>query len=198
MKKMIWFTGIVILFLLFIVPGLMAGLIDMIPAGDQPGYSVDSRASIYRDRYFTQYFISKDKNLTAVATSIKNPNLKNKKDVIFNLYDENNNLIRKTILNGMNIEDGSFIKIIFEKIPDSKNKKYHFTLSSPDAGEEETIELFLTGATNEILTYTYDEENKPGGTPMVTFHKPDSSLETIKLVYINWFSKFLPRYFQKT
>ncbi|MDI6785142.1 MAG: hypothetical protein QMD92_00375 [bacterium] len=194
---MIWFTSISIMFLLFIIPGLMAGLIDMIPAGDQPGYSVDSRASIYRDRYFTQYFISKDKNLTAVATSIKNPNLKNKKNIIFNLYDDKNVLTRTTTLNGMNIEDGSFIKIIFEKIPDSKNKKYHFTLSSPDAGEEETIEVFLTGPTNEILNYIYDEVNKPGGTPMVTFHKPDSSPETIKLVYINWFSKLLPRHFQK-
>ena len=198
MKKMIWFTSFLILFLLFITPGLMASLIDMMPANDQPGYSVDARASIYGERQFTQYFKSKDKNLIAVATSIKNPNLKNKKDIFFKLYDENDNLIRSSVLNGMNIGDGDFIKIIFDKISDSMNKKYYFTLSSPDAGEEEIIELFLIEPTNEVLSYTYDEETRPGGAPIVTFHKPDSTWETVKLVYINWLSKLLPLGFQKT
>ena len=198
MKKMIWFTSFLILFLLFITPGLMASLIDMMPANDQPGYSVDARASIYGERQFTQYFKSKDKNLIAVATSIKNPNLKNKKDIFFKLYDENDNLIRSSVLNGMNIGDGDFIKIIFDKISDSMNKKYYFTLSSPDAGEEEIIELFLIEATNEVLSYTYDEETRPGGAPIVTFHKPDSTWEIVKLVYLNWLSKLLPLGFQKT
>ena len=197
MKKMIWFTSFLILFLLFITPGLMASLIDMMPANDQPGYSVDARASIYGERQFTQYFKSKDKNLIAVATSIKNPNLKNKKDIFFKLYDENDNLIRSSVLNGMNIGDGDFIKIIFDKISDSMNKKYYFTLSSPDAGEEEIIELFLIEATNEVLSYTYDEETRPGGAPIVTFHEPDSTWETVKLVYINWLSKLLPLGSQK-
>jgi len=198
MKKMIWFTCFSILFLLFIAPGLMASFIDMVPANDQPGYSVDAKISIYGERQFTQFFKSKDSNLIAVATSIKNPNLKNKKDIFFKLYDENNNLIRSTTINGMNIGDGDFIKIIFDKISDSKNKKYYFTLSSPGAGEEEIIEVFLTEPTNEILTYVYDDKTYSGGAPIVTFHKPGSTWKIVKLVYLNWLSKLLPLGFQKT
>lgn len=197
MKKMIWFTCISILLLLFFVPGIMAGFIDMVPANDQPGYGGNGRVSVYGVRQFTQYFVSKEKNLIAVATTIKNPNLNNKKAIYFKLYDENNNLVRSTTINGMNIGDGDFIKIVFDKISDSQNKKYYFTLSSPDADEVEIIELFLTDPTNEILTYVYDEETYPGGAPIVTFHKPDSVWEIVKLVYINWLSKLLPFGFQK-
>jgi hypothetical protein len=135
--------------------------------------------------------VSKNKNLTSVATTIKNPNLHNKKDINFNLYDMDNNLVRSVVLNGFNIGDGDFVKIIFDPIVDSSNKKYYFTLESSSAGEEEIIEIFLTAKTDEILEYVYDGETKPGGAPIVTFHKPDSRLETIKLIYINLFSKLL-------
>lgn len=189
MHKFSIFTVNIILFLLFIVPVIMASLIKMVPSSDQPGYGSMGRVSVYGDRFFTQVFISKQKNLTAIATTIKNPNLNNKKDINFNLYDESSNLIRTIVLNGFNIGDGDFVKIVFDMVPDSENKKYYFTLSSPNAGEEEIVELFLTGPTDSILEYTYDEESHPGGAPIVTYHKPDSRLETIKSVYSNLFSK---------
>lgn len=198
MKKMVWFTCITIFLLIFILPGLMASLIDMVPASDQPGYGGSKRVSIYGERDFTQHFVSKDKNLVALATSIKNPNLKNKKEIFFNLFDENDNLLRSTSLNGMNIGDGDFVKFVFDKISDSKDIKYYFTLTSPDAGQEEIIEVFLIEPTNEVLTYTYDEETRLGGIPLVTFHKPESKWKIVKDVYVNWFSKLLPLGFQKT
>lgn len=185
------FTIATILFLLFLFPGLMAMLIQMIPADDQPGYGDMGRVSVYGERIFTQYFVSKNKNLTAVGTTIKNPNLHNKKDIFFDLYQENARLVRSVTLNGFNIGDGDFVKIVFDKIPDSESKKYYFTLSSPSAGDEEIIEIFLTEKTDEILEYIYDEELHIGGAPIVTFHKPDSRLETVKLVYSNLFSKLL-------
>ncbi|MBP9758708.1 hypothetical protein KBD45_03360 [Candidatus Dojkabacteria bacterium] len=189
MQKFSIFTIIVILALLFGVPTLMASLIKMVPAKDQPGYGQMGRVSVYGDRTFTQYFVSTDKNLTSVATTIKNPNLNNKKDIYFNLYTMDNVLVRSVVMNGFNIGDGDFVKIIFQPIPDSIDKKYYFTLSSPSAGEEEIIELFITAQTSEILEYTYDEETKEGGAPIVTFHTPDSRLETVKSVYSNLFSK---------
>lgn len=185
------FTIFSILFLLFVFPAVLASLIKMIPANDQPGYGSIGRVSVYGERSFTQVFISKNKNLVAIGTTIKNPNLKNKKDIIFNLYDENNNLIRTSILNGFNIGDGDFVKIIFDIVPNSAGKKFYFNLSSPDAKQDEIIEVFLTNSTNEILSYTYDEETHDGGAPIVTFHKPESKLETIKLVYFNLLSKLL-------
>jgi len=190
-KKMIWFTTISILFVLFIVPGIMASAIKMIPAGDQPGYG-PRRLSIYGIGELSQKFISKEKNLTAIGTTVKNPNLKNKKEVILNLYDANNNLIRKSILNGFNIGDGDFVKFVFEVVPDSLDKEYSFTLSSPTAAADEIIEVFLIdGPANGIIEYTFGEETHEGGIPLVTFHKPDSQWEVIRGVYSNWLSKLL-------
>jgi len=190
-KKMIWFTTISILFVLFIVPGIMASAIKMIPAGDQPGYG-PRRLSIYGIGELSQKFISKEKNLTAIGTTVKNPNLKNKKEVILNLYDANNNLIRKSILNGFNIGDGDFVKFVFEVVPDSLDKEYSFTLSSPTAAADEIIEVFLIdGPANGIIEYTFGEETHESGIPLVTFHKPDSQWEVIRGVYSNWLSKLL-------
>ncbi|MDP3994467.1 MAG: hypothetical protein Q8P91_01390 [bacterium] len=191
MKKLIWFTTLAILFIVFIMPGLMALTIDMIPANDQPGYDGSTRVPIYGDRQYSQKFISRDSNLVAVGTSIKNPNLKNKQDIIFNLYDENGSLIRSSNLNGFNTGDGDFVKFVFGKVNDSLNKIYTFTISSPAAGTEEIIEVFIIEATEDILEYSYGDEIYPGGIPMVTFHKPDSRLEIVKMVYSNWLSKLL-------
>lgn len=183
------FTILTILFLIFVLPILMIVPIKMVPSGDQPGYGDLGRVSVYGLRDFKQVFLSKDNNLTAIATTIKNPNLKNKKDILFKLYEENNNLVRNVILNGFNIGDGDFVKIVFEPIADSKDKKYYFVISSPTAGEEEIIELFLIKPTNEVIEYTYDEETKLGGIPMVTFHKPESLSSSIKAIFFNIFSK---------
>lgn len=183
------FTIFTILFLLFVLPILMIVPIKMVPSGDQPGYGDMGRVSVYGLRQFKQVFVSTENNLVAIGTTIKNPNLKNKKEILFNLYAENNNLIRTTILNGFNIGDGDFAKIVFEPVIDSKDKKYYFTLSSPTAGEEEIIELFLIKPTNEIIEYTYDEETKLGGIPMVTFHKPEGLLKNTLTIFSNIFSK---------
>lgn len=191
MNRFSQITILIILFILFVVPAALASLIKMTPANDQPGYGNMGTLSIYGTRDFTQFFVSKNKNLVAIGTTIKNPNLRNKKDINFSLYDINDNLVRSTTLNGFNIGDGDFVKIVFEPITDSENKRYYFTLSSPDAKQDEIVELFITAQTSEILEYVYDEEKHMGGAPIVTFHRPDSRLETIKLVYLNLFSKLL-------
>ena len=191
MKKMIWLTTLSILFLLFIVPGILASALDMIPANDQPGYDSNKRLSIYGEKEILQKFVSRDKNLTAIGTSIRNPNLKNQKEIILNLYDKDKNLIRSSILSGKNIEDGDFVKFVFQFVPDSSGKEYSFTLSSLDAGPGETIEVFIIEPTVDIIDYFYAEETHPGGIPMVTFHKPNSKWEIVKMVYSNWLSRLL-------
>lgn len=192
MKKMIWLTTIFVLFLVLVVPGVLAVTLDMIPAGDQPGYNSNQRLSIYGERIVSQKFISKEKNLTAIGTSIRNPNLKNKKEIILNLYDESNKLIRTSTLNGQNFQDGDFVKFIFQPTTDSINRTYSFTISSPLAGPEETIEVFYFDTpTENILEYTYDEKSYPGGLPIVTFHKPDSKFQVVRKIYSNLFSRLL-------
>jgi hypothetical protein len=186
MKKMIWITTLFVIFLVFVVPGILASTLKIIPSGDQPGFNSDQRLSIYGQRRVSQRFVSKTENLTAVGTSIRNPNLKNKNKVIFDLYDNNGTLIRTSVLNGQNFQDGDFVKFVFDPIIDSKDKNYSFTLSSPDANPEETIEVFYLGSpTDVILDYTYDDIIHSGGIPIVTFYKPNSKWETIKKVYFN-------------
>lgn len=169
----------------------MASTINMIPYGVQPGYDYNERLPVYGEKQISQVFKSKEKNLVAIATSIRNPNLNNKREISLDLYDENHNLIRTSVLNGKNIEDGDFVKFIFPVITNSSNKKYTFTLSSPSAGPEETIEIFTIDPTEYILNYSYENEDYSGGIPMVTFHKPDSKWEIVKRVYSNLFSRLL-------
>jgi len=192
MNKMIWLTTLFVLLVVFVLPGIFASRLNLIPTAEQPGYDSNRRLSIYGKREVSQKFVSEDKNLAAIGTSIRNPNLNNKKEVKFDLYDQNNKLIRTSILNGANIQDGDFIKFPFEPIADSMGKTYTFVISSPDSGPEDTIEVFyFSEPTKDILEYTYDQQIHTGGLPLVTFSKPDSKLEVIKSVYSNWISRVI-------
>ncbi len=195
---MIWFTTASVLFVIFIFPAIMALTIKMIPAKDQPGYG-PKRISVYGIKELSQKFVSLEKNLTAIGTTVKNPNLKNKKEVILDLYDVSGNLVRTSILNGFNIGDGDFVKFVFDVIPDSVNKEYRLRLSSPTAGADEIVEVFLMdNPTPEIIEYTFAEETYQGGIPLVTFHKPENKWEVIRRIYSSWLSRLLFPRSQKT
>jgi hypothetical protein len=199
MKKLIWFTTAVVLFLIFIVPAILALGLKLIPGSDQPSYNSDQRLSIYLTRGVTQKFVSQEANLSAIGTSIRNPNLKNKKDIILNLMDENMKVIRTSVINGQNVQDGDFVKFIFDPISDSANKTYFFTLASPEAGPEETIEVFYTQSPPSwIEDYIYDNTTYPGGIPIVLYFKPTSKVTVIKEIYSNLFSRLLPLNFHKS
>ena len=198
MKKLIWFTTTVILFLVFAAPAILALGLKLIPGGDQPGYNPDQRLSIYRDRVVSQKFVSQAANLSAIATSIRNPNLKNKKDIILTLADEKMNVVRTSVINGQNVQDGDFVKFVFDPIPDSAGKTYIFTLASPDAGPEDTVEVFYTQtAPSWIVQYLYDKNTYSGGLPIVLYFKPVSKITVIKDIYSNLFSRLLPQNFHK-
>ncbi len=203
MRKLVWFTTLAILSLVFLVPVVLSLGLKLIPGEDQPGYNPDQRLGIYGKRNIIQKFVSTGANLSAVGTSVRNPNLQNKKDIIFTLFDEKNNVIRKTVINGQNVEDGNFIKFVFDPIPDSKNKTYLFELASPDAGPGDTIEIFYieNGQSgrimpNWIVDFTYDLINKKGGLPIVIYFKPVSRLDVVKEIYSNLFSRLLSRNFR--
>jgi hypothetical protein len=199
MKKLIWFTTVFILLLVIVAPAILALGINLVPGDNQPGYNPDLRLSIYKDRDVVQKFISQEANLSAIGTSVRNPNLKNKKDIILTLYDDRMNLLRTVTINGQNVEDGSLIKFVFEPITDSKNKTFIFTLASPDASPEETIEVFYSESMPSwIVQFTYDKVVHPGGIPVVLYFKPESKIAVIKAIYSDLFSRLLHPYFRKT
>lgn len=194
MNKLIWFTTFFLLFLVFVIPALLAGFIKVIPFNHQPGYSVENKLSIYGNRVFIQKFTSQESNLTGVGISLGNPNLKNKKDIILTLYDQGGGILRSSRLNGLNLEDGDFVKFAFEIIPDSKGKEYQFNISSPDAGEGEVVYVFHTNTTPFwIKEATYVVAGKPekveGGLPFVTYHKPESKWGLVRNIYIAWLKR---------
>ena len=192
MKKLIWLTTLLILFIVFFVPAFLALGIKLIPNGDQPGYRPDQRLSIYGKRDVTQKFISSAGNLSAIGTSVRNPNLKNKKDIVLSLYNEKMEMVRTVTINGQNVEDGNFIKFIFDPILDSTNKTYFFSLGSPDAGPEETIEVFVSqNMPVWIEQYVYDDKSYQGGLPIVLYFKPVSKIMVIKSIYLDLFSRLL-------
>ncbi len=198
MKKMIWLTVAFVLGLVFLVPIVLSVSLKMVPVNIQPGFNNNVKLSIYRDRVFVQKFVSKEENLTAIGMSIRNPNLKNKADIIFNLSNLDGSILRSVTLNGMNLEDGSFTKFVFDPISDSLGKEYIFTVSSPGAGPEEIIELFVIGvdSSSGITEYSYMGEAHEGGTPIVQYLRPVNKVEIIKEVYSNLISRLLPRCFQ--
>jgi hypothetical protein len=198
MKKLICFTTAAVLFFVFLVPVILALGLKLIPGEDQPGYNPNLRLSIYGIRNMTQKFVSGNTNLSAIGTSIRNPNLKNKKDIILTLTDANMNVIRTAIINGQNVQDGDFVKFVFDPIPESLGKTYTFTLASPEAGPEETIEVFYDkDMPSWIVDLIYDKNVYQGGLPIVLYFKPASKITVIKNIYSSLFSRLLLQNFRK-
>lgn len=201
MNKLIWVTTFSVLFFVFIFPGIVAMAIDMTPFNDQPGYSVEEKTSVYGKKVILQEFTSQEGNLTAIGISLGNPNLKNKKPITLTL-SEGENVIRAATINGLNLEDGDFVKFVFPVITDSKGKLYVFTITSPLAGADEVIYIFRSKETPDWMgKLRFNdgevEDDIEGGLPFVTFHKPQSRLQVVKVIYFNWLSRLLPLDSQK-
>lgn len=194
MKKFVYLTTAFVLFLIFILPAILLVPVKMTPFNNQPGYSRDERRSIYNGHTISQEFTAQTDNLMAIALSIGNPNLKNKKAVNLKLYDEGGNLLRTSVLNGLNIEDGDYIKFIFPVIPDSKGKLYEFVIDSPDAGPEEVLYVFPTvSVPSWVGRMAYRDEKYNGGLSFVTYSQVTSKLGLIKEVYGDWIGRVFGR-----
>jgi hypothetical protein len=188
MKKLVWLTSLLVVFALLVLPaGLSLGL-KYLPANIQP--SLDETRDIYSVRTVSQSFMSLKPRLTAIGMTIRNLNLKNKKDLIFSLYSTKGELLRRVIYNGANIEDGDFIKFVFDPIPDSQNQNYTFVLECPTAGAEEVLPVFITKTKPSWLgNLIYNNEPDAGGVAIVAFYKPESKLKVIEEIYSNLFSR---------
>jgi len=192
MKKLIFLTTLIVLFLVFIAPAVLALGIKYLPGDLQP--PLEGTRGVYWIFEVSQEFFSPMDNLTALGMSIKNPNLKNKKDITLLLYDENGNLVRKSVLNGQNIEDGAFVRFLFDPVKDSKNRHFKFVLSAPDAGAEDLLEVFYTQKKPSwigkmVAIEGVEESEIDGGVSLVTLHKPESSLFVIKTIYRGWLAQ---------
>jgi hypothetical protein len=188
MKKLIYFTTAFIFLMVFVLPFVLALFIKIIPANDQPGYS--GTRGVYGVFTVSQEFTSPDNNLTAIATTLGNPNLKNKDKIEFVLRSAEGNVVRTVTLSGLNVGDGAFVKFLFDPIVDSKDKKYIFTISSPGAGEEQVINVFVAQERTDFIgRATYGEEVIENGLPIVVYFKPMSRIGVASDIYASWLQR---------
>ncbi len=200
MNKLVVFTTIFVLVLVLALPGLLALPIKIIPYNDQPGYSTDYKRGVFGNSAVWQKFTSQEDNLAGIGLSIGNPNLKNKKDVILSLYEVNSVssdpgselMVGKSVLNGLNISDGAYVKFLFDPISPSKGKNYIFSLESPEAGDLEVINIFFTKTIpNWIGELTVGDDLIDGSLPMVTLHKSQSKFGMIRGIYVSFLRRLV-------
>lgn len=186
-NKAVVVTILFVFFIIIILPLVLTFLIRIIPGGIQP--SLVNTKKIYGQLDYHQEFISPENNLGGIGVSIKNPNFANKKAVLFNLY-KGQEIIRKVILNGQNIADGKFVKILFDPIKDSKDQGFTWSISSPDSTFEDATEIFLT---DRKPTWSRDlkinNEISEQGFSYVTLHRAVSPTEVLVRVIKEWIYK---------
>lgn len=199
MKKLIIFTSLFILFFVFMLPGILALGIRIIPGNDQAPYDVNIKRSIYGQFQITQEFIAQQNNLSAIGISLGNPNLKNKSEVDLVLKDSGRNVVRKSNINGASIADGALVRFSFDPITNSKNKSYTFELSNGSAGPEEVINVYYaTSNESWIGPSTFGEEINKNGLPIVVYYSASSRFGVVQEIYSSWFSRLLHPSFQRS
>lgn len=180
----------ILILVLTVLPALATFVIKVIPGGVQP--SLGNTVKIYDSLSYSQSFVSPENNLTGVGVSIKNPNFANKKNLSVKLLDEDDKLIREVTLNGQNIADGKFVKILFEPILDSRGKKFTWSVSSKESLFTDALEIFITDKKPSwSLDLKENDKVVPDGLSYVTLHRPLSATEVLTTVINGLINKIL-------
>lgn len=173
MKKSFVFTLSAIL-LIFLMPAILSFGIRYIPFSSQP--PLGATEQIFQDRISEQTFKLNGDRLTAIGVSFRNPNLRNKKDIILSVYSPDKKLVAGSRLNGNVIPDGGFVKFIFEPLTILRGEEVTISISAPEAIHGDSLELYLSKANGEIA--------------FVDLYKPTGRLQLVKSIYKGWFDRF--------
>lgn len=162
---------VAIIFLIIFLPiAVSSFFIKYIPSGFQP--PLGGTEAVYKERSVAQSFISFNNNLIGIGLTIKNPNLRNKKDLIFQLSDKDGVVIRSVKINGFNIPDGHFVKFYFDPIEHSANESYLFSLQAPESEQGDSLEVYQTSDVNWEQDLAY-----------VSYYKPDNLLTAVISIF---------------
>ncbi len=191
MTKLILFTCCFSIFMVLFLPAILSLGIRFYPFGVQPGWNQVEDVEGYTT--VTQEFISPDDKITGIALSLKNPSLRNKKDITLALVDENMIPIRTSTLNGSHIQDGAYIKFLFSPVMDSNGKKYNLVFSAPQANAEEALQVGTTDSkqswVGKLMVGGIEKEDK--GVAFVTLHKPLSIWTPFLNIYSGWLGRLV-------
>lgn len=189
MNRLILFTIIFVFIIAMVIPFGLTFAIRHLPGDIQP--SLTNTEKIYDKVSLSQSFISPKDNLEGIGVSIKNPNFANKNDATIGIYDESSNLIKTVVLNGKNIADGKFVKIFFDPIKDSLNKRFTWSISSPESKYEDALEIFLTDKKPIwSMGLKVGDKEVVDSLSYITLHKPNSKVEVLTIVISGWISRF--------
>jgi len=190
MSRLAFLSTIFVLILVFVIPIILTFAIRFIPNDTQP--SLGDTKKIYGKYVLSQSFISLKDNLSGIGISIKNPNFANKKNTYVNIYDENHQSLRSVVLNGQNIADGKFVKIMFAPINNSSGKKYSWTIASAESIFDDALEVFLTkDKPSWSLDFKVNDELDNETLSYITLHKVTKPTEVINRVLSGGVNKLL-------
>ena len=167
------FTILFVLFMLLLAPALLSFAIREVPLKSQG--ALVNRHKVYGDIVARQEFVSQKNYLSAIAVTIRNFNLMNKKDMTLSVFSDNK-ILRQTSVNGANIPDGALVKFKFDAIADSSGKKYILTLSSPGSASGEAFEMYY-GGDNKTIAFS-------------DYYKTANRLELIGEIYKSFLARF--------
>lgn len=171
------------IFSIILIPFLLSLFIKEIPNDSQP--SLEGTQIIYKGVVVLQSFTSEIDNLSGLGMSIKNPYFRNRKDLTLNILD-GKQVIRTITINGANIPDGDLLKIQFDPVINSDNKKYSFELIASNTPDGEALEVFLTSRKASWIGDFYVNSEKQDATlSFFTYHKPSNVLITSSEIFIS-------------
>lgn len=189
--KPLWITTVVIILLVFILPGLLSLGIRFEQFGHQP--SLDRVENIDANNSISQDFISPQNRLTGIALSLKNPLFRNKKDIILTLYNFGNQPIRTATLNGAHIQDGGLVKFMFDPINDSEGKNYLYILSASQVDPKDSLQVFYTvNKQSWVNDVKFNGEDVTGyAVSFAPLYKQASTLALATNIYSGWFGRLM-------
>lgn len=196
MNKLIFFTIGLVICLIFIFPLGLTFLIKNISSQIQP--SLDSRFDIYDIQPLTQEVLITEDNFSGIALSIANPNLANKKDLEITVLSLDDQVLAQTKINGANIGDGAYPKILFTPILNSKNQTYKIKFLTPDTSVSEaklrqSLGLYLTYQKTSWLKQMSiaGEPEESRTVALITFTKPQNPFFLMSQVVLSLWQRFL-------
>lgn len=187
--KIIYLTIISVIFMTIFLPALLSLGLKDIAYEFQP--YLDRTQKIYGSLTISQSFIAKEDHLSQIGMSIKNPNYAYKKDLFFILLDAEGKKLRNLTLSGKNIPDGEFIKFKFAPVEISKNQRFTYILSAPQAGLEDALEVFLTNQQVTGVDLAYADDQEVSSISFVSFYKSTDPFSLIFKIYSEWFNRLV-------
>jgi CRISPR/Cas system endoribonuclease Cas6 (RAMP superfamily) len=82
--------------------------------------------------------------LHAISVMMATYARKNNSKIKFSLLNESNTEIASQEIEAKKIRDNNFYSLIIPTIPNSKGKRYHFIISSPDAKPGNAVSAYMT------------------------------------------------------